>query len=517
MNNYKLIGIVIFFLLLLASCSNRVPDASIQLNSYASIYPDYVNTTIPWNIAPMNFLIQEDADDYVTVFRNSNGLQATSNGPKVQVKLQTWKNLLKKSKGDTLFIDIYCKRNQQWFKYKTIHNLVAEEQIDDYISYRLIEPLYVTYENITINQRNLNTFDESVIYNNSSLSQGDNGQCINCHSYQDYNRTAKMQFHVRGNLAGTVIVDGDLVTKVNLKTDETISAGVYPSWHPKENLIVYSVNNTYQNFHTNDIQKVEVIDENSGLILYDIDENEVHNIISNPKELATFPSWSPDGKYLYYASAKHPEPNDVTGKIYLHYDKLRYNILRKEFDSEHKRFMNTDTIILAENFGKSATFPRVSPNGRYLLFTLADYGNFHIWHKSSDLCLLDMKNQLLRAMSELNSPDVESYHSWSSNGSWIIFSSRREDGSYTRPYIAHFNSSNGRAGKPFLLPQKDPEYYGQLYKSFNIPEFMVEPVTISKKSLVDAISKDPIQSGFSQIDTNNYILVDKSKQDHFYD
>jgi hypothetical protein len=137
MNSFKTNGYVIFFLLMLTSCSGRIPDASVQLNSHASIYPDYVNTTIPWNIAPMNFLILDDADDYVTLFYNNNGSTVTSNGPKVQVKLRAWENLLKKSRGDTLFIDIYCKRNQQWFKYRSINNLVAKEQIDDYIPYRL--------------------------------------------------------------------------------------------------------------------------------------------------------------------------------------------------------------------------------------------------------------------------------------------------------------------------------------------------------------------------------------------
>ena len=93
----------------------------------------------------------------------------------------------------------------------------------------------------------------------------------------------------------------------------------------------------------------------------------------------------------------------------------------------------------------------------------------------------------------MNSPDVESYHSWSSNGRWIIFSSRRDDGSYTRLYIAYFDR-NGKARKPFRLPQATPDYDDNRMKSYNIPEFMARPVSISKKELEDAIQGEMLNA-----------------------
>ena len=75
----------------------------------------------------------------------------------------------------------------------------------------------------------------------------------------------------------------------------------------------------------------------------------------------------------------------------------------------------------------------------------------------------------------LNSNDVESYHSWSSNSRWVVFSSRRIDGLYTRPFIAYINS-DGNAAKPFLLPQKDVDFYSLSMKSYNIPEFVTDKV-----------------------------------------
>lgn len=71
---------------------------------------------------------------------------------------------------------------------------------------------------------------------------------------------------------------------------------------------------------------------------------------------------------------------------------------------------------------------------------------------------------------EANSPDTDSYHSWSSNSKWVVFSSRRLDGLYTRPFIAHVGEG-GILSKPFVLPQKSTDYYTLLTKSYNIPEF----------------------------------------------
>jgi len=91
-------------------------------------------------------------------------------------------------------------------------------------------------------------------------------------------------------------------------------------------------------------------------------------------------------------------------------------------------------------------------------------------------------------IEELNSDDVESYHSWSSNGNWVIFSSRREDGAYTRFYLTYFDGK-GNFHKPFVLPQKEPQFYQQFFKSFNIPEFLIEPVDFSPHDFLKAVKR----------------------------
>ena len=58
-----------------------------------------------------------------------------------------------------------------------------------------------------------------------------------------------------------------------------------------------------------------------------------------------------------------------------------------------------------------------------------------------------------------------------SNVRWVVFSSRRQDGRYTRLYLAHFDGE-GHFGKPFLLPQKSHAHNVLRLKSYNVPEFV---------------------------------------------
>ena len=117
------------------------------------------------------------------------------------------------------------------------------------------------------------------------------------------------------------------------------------------------------------------------------------------------------------------------------------------------------------------------------MFTLSDYGNFSIWHKEANLWLLDLTSGDLRELSEVNSDDTESFHNWSSNSRWFVFSSRRGDGLYTHLYLASMDE-NGKISKPFLLPQEDPEtYYDRSVYSYNVPDFVNAPYSAGHESI----------------------------------
>lgn len=474
--NYLLLSLV--GIIFLVGCTVSTPEQYSEADSLPTIYPAYDGITIPYNIAPLNVAYDMEGDAFITELK-AGGQSLVMKGKHTDWGIKRWQNFMALAKGETVEVYVYAKTNRGWVRYSPIYWHVAKEPIDPYISYRIIAPSYVTYEELSIRQRELGTFAEQMIYNNMLLSNKSDGQCINCHSYKNY-KTDNMQFHARQYKGGTLLVTSEGVKKINLKTDSTISAGVYPAWHPTHNLIAYSINDTGQSFHTKKNNKIEVQDLKSDLILYDIDENEVRFIEHDTLEWEVFPTWTPDGKTLYYCSA-HMELQDYAQRereIIDRYQEFQYNIYRKAFDPDTKAFGPSELVLDAKAMNKSATFPRVSPDGRYLLFAMGEYGCFHIWHKDADLYLMDLQSMQLRNIREVNSDDVESYHAWSSNGRWMLFTSRRDDGGYTRLYIAYFDKE-GKAHKPFLLPQRDPHFYGDYYKSYNVPEFMVEPVAVS--------------------------------------
>ena len=481
-------------LMMLASCANHpgVPSSSRDAKSLPGIFPDYCNVTIPCNIAPLNFMLPKGQyEECVARITTPDGKQQTyGDGVKVQIPEDEWHDMLDASKGKSLKVEVWGKKGEEWLSFKPFEIYVAKDPIDEYVSYRLIEPSYVAWTYMEIAQRKLTTFEESQIFNNEiTCNDIKKGQCINCHSYQNY-KTDNMMFHVRLANSGTVIVNDGKVSKVDLKRDYTISSGVYPSWHPTAKLIAFSTNLTRQAFHTANPNKIEVYDIESDLILYDVEKDSVSVVSADPDLLEIYPTWSPDGKYLYYGKSV-PLPEEMKDKdkdIRVIYPKIQYNLYRRSFDLATHGFGEEELVYDAASSDKSVTLARISPDGRYLLFALGQYGCFHSRHHDADIVCIPMDQYSGTALTgetaktvdltPLNSKDYsDSYPSWSSNGHWIMIASRRDDDNYSRVYFAYFN--NGKVGKAFLMPQEDPEHHTFLLKSYNRPEFMVEPVKIS--------------------------------------
>lgn len=484
--------------MLLSSCVSHpdVPSSAKDAKCQPDIFPDYCDVTVPCNIAPLNFMLPKDGyEECVARITMPDGKQQTyGDGVKVQIPEDEWHDMLDASKGKSIKVEVWGKKKGEWLSFKPFEIRVAKEPIDEYLSYRLIEPTYVAWSFMEIAQRNLTSFEETQIFNNEiTMNDRAKGQCINCHSYQNY-KTDNMLFHVRLSNGGTVIVNDGKVSRVNMKRDYTISGGVYPAWHPTAKLIAFSTNLTRQAFHTSNDNKIEVYDLASDMILYDVTTDSVSIVSNVPELLEVYPTWSPDGKYLYYCKSV-PLPEEMRDKdIRTTYPKVQYNLYRRPFDLATHNFGDEELVYDAASSDKSVTLPRISPDGRYLLFAQGQYGCFHSRHRDADIVCIPMEKfsgtpltveaASFVDLSALNSKEnSDSYPTWSSNGHWIMCASRREDGNYSRVYFSYFN--NGKVEKAFLMPQEDPEYNTFLLKSYNRPEFMVEPVRIS----VDEFSK----------------------------
>ncbi len=464
--------------LLISSCSTDL-SKSAPVDRLPVIFPDYSGIVIPPNIAPMNFVIKEKGKAFVARI-SANGEDPITIENKrgvIDIGIGKWHDLLKKSQGKEINIEVYAKdENGKWQKFKTIVNQVANEEIDNHLAYRLINTGYVLWSAIGIYQRNLENFDESAIIDNKSIDN----TCVNCHSFAR-NNPKSMMVHVRSTHGGTIIYADGKLKKVNLKTKYTLAQGAYVNWHPDGKHIAYSVNSISQRFFSKDIRQ-EVSDAASDLIVYDVEKNTVTTspkVSTNSRE--NLPVWSADGKSIYYISA--PEVTDYESQY-----NAKFSLMHIPYDVDRNLWGQADTVISAKRTGKSVTFPKTSPDGKYLMFTLTDHGYFSIHHPDADLYLLDLKTGQYERM-EVNSNLTDSYHCWSSSGRWFVFSSKRIDGLYTRPFFSYFDR-NGKASKPFVLPQKDPEFYDSFLKNYNIPELITGAVEPSSFDIRETILSD---------------------------
>lgn len=467
-------------LVLITACitySCGCPDRDIKVeDTLPPLFPDYCDVTVPVSVAPLNFRINGSDKSHVIISGTKGKVAIRSKG-KVRIPEKKWRRLLKDHTDAFLTVNVEARMGKKWTRFRPFTIRIKSDPVDQWIAYRLIAPGYESYSDMGIYQRDLHSFRQKNVITNRFPAN----TCMNCHSFHNYN-PERMMFHIRGDISGTVLIDGNDVIKLNTKVKETIANCIYPYWHPSGEYIAFSVNNISQVFHSVPDKRVEVFDSKSDIVVYDIRNNTIitDTVISSERSFETFPSFSPDGKSLYFCSAVSTSQPE-------NYNKVKYNLCRIDFDPSTGRFGNsTDTLVNASSANKSVSFPRVSPDGRYLLYTLSDYGNFSIWHREADLYVIDLESGIVSPADALNSTDTESYHSWSSNSRWVIFSSRRMDGLYTRPYIAYF-SEEGSFSKPFMLPQKDPDLYELSLKSFNVPEFIRGEIKKDSRSLIKVI------------------------------
>lgn len=477
----KYILYFLFLSSLFVSCSNETKTGR-PVDALPGIFPDYAGVTIPPNVAPLNFHLTQPAEKaQLTLSFNKIKLIVNACNGAFRIPPSEWKALLTTATGESIRVTISVRKDKEWLTYAPFVFHVSHEPMDSYLAYRLIEPGYELWDKMGIYQRNLEDYSETPIMENKLTEFN----CMNCHSFCMQNPD-KMLFHMRQKNAGTYLIDGDRIEKLNTKTDQTISALVYPSWHPSGKYVAFSVNETNQAFHMNHRNRIEVFDRSSDVVVYDVEK---HEIVTAPSlfskdRFETFPTFSPDGKTLFFCSAEaQPMPEE--------FEKVRYSLCRIAFDPDSRTFGHqVDTLYNATaDSARSVSFPRVSPDGNYLLFTLSEYGNFSIWHRDADLYIADLKTNRIHPLSAANSNETESYHSWSSNSRWIAFSSRRIDGLYTRPYFVYVDTA-GQASKPFLLPQQDSRFYDRFMKSYNIPEFITGPVKPQARRLASFARKD---------------------------
>lgn len=436
------------------------------------LFPDYVGVTIPPNIAPLNFRIQEPAaSSYRVEMRSTTGpsIALSSRSPIIKIPPTAWASLLRANPGQAFYWDISAQRaSSDWTRFATVTNRIAREEIDGWLAYRRLKPIFNYYKHLGIYQRNLESFDQKRILEKVQFDEG----CLNCHT--PLNRrpdTFALDIRAHTGKSPMLLVISNRVARV----EKTMG---YLAWHPSGRLLAFSANKLSLLFHTRG-ETQDVFDANSDLGIYCVDSNTIAfpTAIATPDRNENWPAWSPDGRYLYCSSAA-PQPMRK-------FRQVRYDLMRVSFDLQTGQWGSPELLVSAAETGQSVCQPKSSPDGRWLLVTLCGYGNFPIHQPTSDLFAMNLTTRELRRL-QINSEQADTWHSWSSNSRWVVFSSKRIDGLFARPHFSYVDE-HGEFHKPFVLPQEDPSFYGSCLDTFNVPELMQGPVIVRARDLAKAI------------------------------
>ncbi len=460
---------ILFLPVLLVSCTSK-PDDAVVSSRQPSIYPDYKGVTVPVDIAPLNFnAIGDDVDEVYAEVAGSRGGMISSRGDYADFDVDDWHELTEENRGATLSVTVFVRRGATWTRYQPFSIFVSPYSLDAWgLTYRLIDPGYEVGGDIGIYQRSLRDFSEYPLLTEKAVP----GRCMNCHTP---NRTDPKEFtsQVRGENGGTLIYKDGKATWLNTKTDETKAAGSYASWHPSGRYVAYAANAVWQSFFTGKNDNLEVYHTFSNIVLLDTKTDRL--ILApelNDSNQEIFPAFSADGKQLYYSAS--PKLN-LPGE----YMKVRCSICSIPFDAASGTFgTRVDTLLNGRRDGRSYILARPSYDGRWMMFTVASRSNFPIAQRDADLWMMDLRTRRVWPLSVCNSKQTESYHNWSADSHWFVFSSKREDGVHTRLYLSSVDD-DGRVTKPFLIPQRNPwKYYHSQFKAYNVPNFTLTKVSL---------------------------------------
>ncbi|HVX66700.1 MAG TPA: tetratricopeptide repeat protein, partial [Bryobacteraceae bacterium] len=185
----------------------------------------------------------------------------------------------------------------------------------------------------------------------------------------------------------------------------------------------------------------------------------------DPRYVQTAGMWSPDGKWLVFERAAAIEPNPPGApQVRFANDpnerQIRFDLYRIPFNQG--RGGVAEPVAGASANGMSNTFPKISPDGRWIVFVRCRNGQ--LMRPDSELYIVPAAGGEARRM-RCNQAPMNSWHSFSPNGRWLVFSSKRR-GPYTKMYLTHIDEQ-GNDSPAILIDDATASN-----RAVNLPEFV---------------------------------------------
>ncbi len=185
----------------------------------------------------------------------------------------------------------------------------------------------------------------------------------------------------------------------------------------------------------------------------------------DPHYVQTDGVWSPDGKTIVFARAVERNPREE-GQAPATYandpneTQIQYDLYRVPFNDG--KGGTPERIVGASQNGMSNNFPKISPDGRWIVFVQCHNGQ--LMRPDSQLYIVPFGGGVARRL-RANTPLMNSWHSFSPNGRWLVFSSKARS-PYTQMYLTHLDT-NGDSSPPILIDNATAAN-----RAVNIPEFV---------------------------------------------
>jgi tetratricopeptide (TPR) repeat protein len=185
----------------------------------------------------------------------------------------------------------------------------------------------------------------------------------------------------------------------------------------------------------------------------------------DPDFVQTSAFWSPDGKYLVYsrAAAKNPYAPGQKAATYANdpnETQIQYDLYRIPFNDG--KGGTPERVVGASENGMSNNFPKVSPDGKWIVFV--ECKNGLLMRPDSKLNIVPFEGGTARPLAS-NLPVMNSWHTFSPNGRWLAFSSKSPS-LYTELYLTHIDA-DGNASPAILVENATASN-----RAVNIPEFV---------------------------------------------